>query len=321
MLVEVALSGKGGLAKAQLNLDFQSQAWSVQQDQGWRLAGFPSKGKLLRIRGDLHLEDPRGSIYENYITLINSPTSEADTTHISGRGSVDEPDDSRFLNAKVRWHQQTQLTAIRRRILALIRTKAGFQFSPNFKLDFPNGPPSDALKAAAAKAGIKAGTGKVSNCGEFPGWIVRQLGERVPADLHEKFETGWGKVNAMSSTIGWNLIAERAEKVRGLAKGTLWVPFQARGPRPKPADIYILSESPGRRSFAHVGVVVNADGNPWITADCGQGGGYAGCYQRRSWGSKDGTLTLLNVGENSRQPDAGTRYLVGWVNVDGLFRK
>ena len=319
MDIKVSLSGRGAYVKAQIFLDFRNRNWAVRQQAGWSLTGLPMQGRLSKLRSDLHLFDPNSDVFRNYFVLKNGPGSELEASPRTGQGYIEAPTNRRFANSTVNWSQHSDLSPIRNQILSIIRG-AGFQFSPNYKPDFPSGEPSDKVKAAAKQVGIKSGTGKVSNCGEFPGWIIKQLGERVPKGLFTYVGTGgWGKVNAASPTIGWNFVAKGAERRRRLPAGSIWVPFEQNGPKPKPGDIYIIANESSRRRFAHCGIVINANSNPWITADCGQGGGYAGCYQRRNWDGAAGTLTLHVEKEHSWQPDAGTRWISGWVNVDALL--
>jgi hypothetical protein len=66
-----------------------------------------------------------------------------------------------------------------------------------------------------------------------------------------------------------------------------------------------------------VGIIYNSSTNTWITADCGQGNGFEGCKQKRQYDPNSGTVTLIGGGLS--QPDAGTRWLLGWINIEALI--
>jgi len=45
------------------------------------------------------------------------------------------------------------------------------------------------------------------------------------------------------------------------------------------------------------------------------------CYQPRAFDPESGAVTLKGIGTSKFQPDAGTKYLWGWVDVDALFQR
>lgn len=71
--------------------------------------------------------------------------------------------------------------------------------------------------------------------------------------------------------------------------------------RPKPGDIYGLEKD---GIIVHVGVIVDASGDEWQTADAGQGPRDAqeAKYVMRAWDPRQGTL--------------GGRKLAGWIDLD-----
>lgn len=95
-------------------------------------------------------------------------------------------------------------------------------------------------------------------------------------------------------------------ETEGQAKGA-WVKA-ARGRRPKPGDIYLLAYPDGR--IAHTGIIVDASGDVWTTADAGQGPALSPRAERvrRQWDGDALTLT--------REDNAQTRVLVGWIDLD-----
>jgi hypothetical protein len=64
-------------------------------------------------------------------------------------------------------------------------------------------------------------------------------------------------------------------------------------------------------------VIIDAVGSEWRTADCGQFAVNAAAYKKRLFDEKTGTLVLDPPETNI--PDAGTRWLQGWVNIEKLF--
>jgi hypothetical protein len=217
----------------------------------------------------------------------------------------------------------TCLPPIRQRVLDLIKD-IPFNFPPVYKVNFPSGPPSS--KPGAVK-------GKVTNCGEFPGWITRQIGgSGAPKDLSLKFHDQWGDYSLTAPMTGWETWAKKLQAQRGNSAEPVWIPY-SKTDRPQPGDIYVLygwtdlviEEKPKKvYGFAHVGFIIDGSGSTWITADCGQGegagSGFSGCYQKRTF--SDGKLTLQSstVHSGKPQPDAGTKDIKGWVNLENLFK-
>lgn len=74
-------------------------------------------------------------------------------------------------------------------------------------------------------------------------------------------------------------------------------------------DIYILGKFENTAAFQNVGVIVNAEGSDWTTADGGQGNGWQSGFVRRRFhpsGQIDGEF-------------GNKAMLRGWVNLDALF--
>jgi hypothetical protein len=193
-------------------------------------------------------------------------------------------------------------------------------------------PPKEPPNCVADKAGSEyAG---VTNCGAFPGWIVKQIpgaASLVPDKLVSSWEvtdkaTGQrvkktGTSVVTSPMTAWEEFAKLVER-RLKEPGSIWIPFQAGdAKRPQPGDFYVLAKSAGPRAdFAHVGVMIDSRGRAWRTADAGQGSGFAVGYQTRTFDEQAGTLTLILNDGHTLPPDKGTRYLKGWVNIEKLFQ-
>lgn len=81
------------------------------------------------------------------------------------------------------------------------------------------------------------------------------------------------------------------------------------GTRPLPGDIYVLGKYENPAAFQHVGIIVSAEGNDWMTADGGQGNGWQSGFVKRRFhsnGQIDGEF-------------GNKAMLRGWVNLDALF--
>lgn len=109
---------------------------------------------------------------------------------------------------------------------------------------------------------------------------------------------------------------------------------QAVAPRPKPGDIYLLCSGKGHdfgcctlqkekdsdpwpkilgARVEHIGVIVEAEGNLWTTADSGQsvGTAQAALYVRRHYNEATGRLT------GEQEPKGRPlRRLCGWIDID-----
>jgi hypothetical protein len=212
------------------------------------------------------------------------------------------------------------LSPIRQQVLDLIK-KIPFNFPPVYKVDFPSGSPSS--KPAAVK-------GKVTNCGEFPGWVTRNLSvSDAPKDLSLKFHDQWGDYCLTAPMTGWETWAKKLQSHRGANAEPVWIPY-CKTKKPQPGDIYVLhgwtnlvvGGKPTKiYGFAHVGIIIDVTDSTWTTADCGQGGGFSGCYNKRTF--YDGKLTLQSnsLHQDKPQPDAGSKDIRGWVDLGNMFKK
>lgn len=305
-----------------LELDFQAQAWSIPaaQQQAWAGVGFsnPPKGSFeLKDWGVMWLWDQRPGEH-NTLIIWKPPVAEDDSSHPKGQARIYDPKDASFKDAVIDWSVEAApkptLSPVRQRVKDIIRG-IPFNYFPPAKENFPNPPPN----AKTYPKPDYAKETKVTNCGEFPGWIAKHMGgANLPADTFMKFHDKWGDYALTAPMIGWDAWAKKLENARK-APGSIWVPY-SKGLKPQPGDIYILLKA-DKVNFAHVGIIFECDRNPWTTADCGQGDGFGGCYQRRTFDEATGSLTLLLPGPPPKYklPDAGLRYLKGWVNIDNLF--
>jgi hypothetical protein len=340
MLLKLNVYDKASRSKGtvRMRLDFERNKWSLEQDpqQAWKYVGFSGNGTF-DVKTDNHViwiwdYDNFGG-RRNTIIFWDPPESEGDSK-TGGRARLFDPQDKAYKDCVLTWSVEPsaaapkkatggELTPIRKRVLEII---AGipFDYFPNVKHKFPNGPPSDALKAKTAPTPDVKQT-KVTNCGEFPGWIVARLGGSVPKDLSLKFKDKWGWYCLTCPMTGWDVWAQKVEAQRkGQAK--IWIP-RKKGLLPKPGDFYILSPGSSKNGFSHIGVFVEAAGSTWKTADTGQPSpspgpdtpdGYTGCYEKRTFKEDDDSLELKLPGA-TLSPDVGIKYLKGWIDLDGLF--
>lgn len=153
-------------------------------------------------------------------------------------------------------------------------------------------------------AGTKSGaTG--TGCGEFPGRVFGRV-PVIPPGMPGAFKVKLGGQNCFLTTpmTAWEQFAKAVDQQYAPAR--TWVNFG--GNRPLPGDIYILGKYENPGAFQHVGIIVSADGNRWMTADGGQGGGWQSGFVKREFHA-DGRIDG-EFGNKAR--------LRGWVDLDAL---
>lgn len=129
-----------------------------------------------------------------------------------------------------------------------------------------------------------------TTCGSLPMYIARMLKDNVLGGTNG-LRTGGIKKNA------W-VVADGVK-------------------RPRPGDLYALlnkgENDKMNGGIAHVGVIIDAAGDQWKTADAGQGDGWAADYVTRQYDEATGMLSgeILNAG-GARPP----RVLAGWIDLD-----
>lgn len=163
-------------------------------------------------------------------------------------------------------------------------------------------PPLGTLSTGTAPPGAK-GTG----CGELPGRVFSRV--PVVAQGHPgafKVKVNGVTLHLTSPTTWWEEIAKQLDRDYAPTR-RCWVPFG--GARPLPGDIYLLGQTSNKAMFQHVGIIVDASGSKWTTADGGQGNGWQSGFVKRDF-QPNGLMT----GEFGNQA-----YLKGWVNLDALF--
>jgi hypothetical protein len=148
---------------------------------------------------------------------------------------------------------------------------------------------------------------KGTGCGELPGRVFSRV-PVIPQGQPGAFKVnvkGAGNLYLTMPTTWWEQIAQATDQQYG---SKTWVPFSS-GRRPLPGDIYLLAKFDSPGEFQHVGIIVNADGEQWTTADGGQGNGWqSGFVKRRFYatGQIDGEF-------------GNKAWLKGWVDLDALY--
>ncbi len=162
--------------------------------------------------------------------------------------------------------------------------------------------PPPGMLTVGQKSGA-TGTG----CGEFPGRVFTHV-PVIPPGRPGAFKAdvrGQGVCFLTTPMTIWEQFAKAVDEKHG---SRTWVPFA--GNRPLPGDIYILGKWENPAAFQHVGVIVTAQGNEWMTADGGQGGeGWQSGFIKRQFhasGQIDGEF-------------GNTAMLRGWVDLDALY--
>src|SRR2546426_879023 len=118
MLMEVTVS-KGGIkaAWAQLDLNYDSKTWSVQENTNWGGLGIARQGYFeLKSSDEMRLGNRVIQNKNNVIILKGPPTKDPDPARPRGTGRLPEPFNSNYADAQIDWSVQA-LTPVRQRIL------------------------------------------------------------------------------------------------------------------------------------------------------------------------------------------------------------
>jgi hypothetical protein len=321
MELTVSDSNRGNSRWVQLDLDFESKQWSVEEGSAFRHIAFANTGYFeIKPSGEMWLCDHNTRLENNTLIIQKAPQSEADSLWLvrsrSGQGLIKEPINPRFTNGQISWNIPS-LAAIRWRILDLCR---GI-LPPVGKFLTPGQDPMTRI-SAATHPGIPGET----NCYAFPGWIAKQLGSTATAMIFDWLPDpkAGGALKKQKVTLSLSKGILLLEKFARDPAIDAWVPFTGKN-RPQPGDFYVLLSDAKKPDIAHVGVIIDAVGDVWRTADSGQGpagplidphdnpvtgkrkyaGGFSAGYRDRLF--DDGKLT----GEHGN-----AAYLNGWVDID-----
>jgi len=331
----------GRRSSSRLALDWVKKEWSIPQggQPGWSGVGFSTKGPFeLKPWGVMWLWDqPPGQKKRNTVILWNPPASDADHLHFTGQARIFDPKDPAFKDGRISWTVDLAAKAPNPPKLAPIRAKIKQLCEEALPAEI------DTLLIPGSAQMLKISTSMFpsipgfTNCGDFPGYIARKLNGDVKVKAAVKGiypdpqNIGQFKEQSPILEIGGNIIAmeDFAKEIdkRAMADPKYkdlkaWIPNDGIA-RPKTGDFYVLHVSDAKLAkFSHVGVIIDASGDKWITADSGQGKedpnpdkakkkyakGMGAGFRYRNYDK--GWLT----GEPTQGPEK--RYLKGWVNVD-----
>ncbi len=299
---------------AQVEVDFAGARWTLQEGDALDFLGFNKDGLLEAKSGELWLFGMHRKPKDRALVLKGAPMNEDDASRHTGPGRIEGHVSMGYSKSKIEWHAPA-LAPIRRKILALC---AGI-LPPYPKLLTPGESPM--TKISTNVLPVVPGE---TNCYAFPGWIAKQLGSSAVVRIIGMFpDVKSGKLKEQTVALSLTKGIMALEKFASDPSIGAWVPFNGKN-RPNPGDFYVLSSDAQGVKIAHVGVIVDATGETWITADSGQGDekwepdkadatkkvkkwakGMAAGYRRRKF--DNGVVT----GEFGR-----TAYLKGWVDID-----
>ncbi len=303
---EINTSGNSSIG-AELELNYTTNTWSIPPARAkWGGVMYSDRGTFeVKPWGVIWLMDGMGSAKKNSTVILHeAPKDERDLAHESGTGRVFDPALPAYKDCSVKWR--------------VLRHSASLEAAVNAS---SSGPLSKVrLKAKQICEGLLPKPGTLSNgkpdanakgtgCGEFPGRVMRRMPVKG-AGMRGAFEIdvpGAGKLNLTSPTTQWEQLAKALDQKLNPVKKT-WVDFTGSN-RPRTGDIYLLAQFTDKSQFQHVGMIISAVGDTWVTADGGQGNGWqSGFIPRKfySTGQIDGEF-------------GNKAWLKGWVDLDNLF--
>lgn len=324
--------------QARIRIVWGANRWMIDEDRDrvWQMMGFSQAGTIERNEWGvawLHDFDEKSS--RRAVTAMwNAPRGETDHRNVRGLARICDPSDKSFANGKLSWsvdnpyglitgpHWPTinafELSTRRRFVLAELDKVLDHKYmdsnyekcAPGLRKNTPAvveqevwatdssgkyiplttgyAAMTDAEKTAAYASAVAAGnvqkSRKYTTCGSLPGYVATLLRDTTRLG-------------------GTNGIVSKA-KEHGA-----WVEATGKN-RPRPGDIYALLDSKNT-GVSHVGVILDATGNVWTTADMGQGGGWDG---KKNVKRKYNCETVRLAGEILQGP--GDRKLAGWLDLD-----
>jgi hypothetical protein len=303
--------------KVRLQLNFLDKTWIVDEDrQGiWQRVFFWNEGTFSSDRaGQIALMDQGRQI----ISFENAPLSGVELMHRQGTATIVESKDASYKNGKVQWSTeglagvvgQTQpLSDLRTRLLKRIKELMPAKLG---------GSPKEQANWKIIADNVQRFSG--TSCGSLPQFVSAFLG----ADpLKNGKRTGLQAYEAYMAKR--SLSGTKAIRDKGVKYGA-WVEADLIK-RPKPGDIYGLLDrdekgQPRRDKkndyIGHVGVILDASGSVWSTADLGQGDGFEAKYDvKRPYKADVGEL----YGEVRQGGISPYRVVAGWLDIDKYFAK
>jgi hypothetical protein len=298
------LSAKVKSVSADLELNFTTKTWTVPPASAkWGGVMHSDRG-LFEVKswGVIWLLDGPGSAKKDCTIILHDPPTNEETCPVkdAGTGRAYAPASAGYKDCEIQWRivRKTGSPDISKSSGALTKVRIKAKQIAEGLLPKP-GKLTNGQPAAGA-----TGTG----CGEFPGRVMRRLPVAGPPQkgAFEIDVPGSGRLALTSPTTHWEKLAKAVdEKYKPVRK--TWVDFTG-GNRPKTGDIYLLSQYENNAKFQHVGMIISAEGNEWVTADGGQGNGWQSGFITRKFhttGQIDGEF-------------GNKAWLKGWVDLDNL---
>lgn len=298
-----------------VELDFRTRQWQTDNASDfWRRVTPSRRGSFqLLENGSLWIWDRLDTQRQgrrNPVILWNAPAQAGDTARRRGQGLLFDPKEPHLKDLRLSW-QVDRADGLRKQALDLC--------SRNLPASGYKEPPNCVEKAPRGASPVNASGERATGCGGFVGWYFQELkalGVAVPEDrVRVTFEwtppggvkkTDTQEIYFTGPTFGHREIARAVEKRR---KTSIYREFKVgSGQRPKPGDVYVLLRSD--RSVRHVGVIIDARGDVWCTADGGQAAsGYAVGYSNKKFDARAGTLSGGKEGPGK---------LDGWIDLAAL---
>lgn len=299
--------GDAANGPVRVEVDWASRSWATAGQWGWGRVPMPTKGPLRTNNGTLWLMEPNGPGV--VVMMDRAPAGPADIANTNGSGTLCDTNDRRWPSVKLAWSRDTGSGQASSAAVARLRDEIEAICNANLPADFKLQEPAN---CCVAEKGKVKGPDRVTGCGQFPAWVLTRTSGRFIRDkvLTEKGTPWAATVSTMQDTIRW----EEMSKIIGKMKNrSIWKLYDPTRPdiRPKKGDIYLLKKTEKKNAdFAHVGIVIDASGTAWKTADAGQGKGFAVGFRRRTFDP----VTAKIQGE-----EGVLQYFKGWVDLEGLL--
>jgi hypothetical protein len=305
--------------QARIKLDWQRKMWTVDEDHQWiwKRVGYSDSGAFeFKSWGVIWIWDQ----LRNTVIFHDAPQNEIDFKHRSGHGRIFDPRDNVFKDGKISWSidatanaaAQQQVvpasdirTKLIKRLRELLPCKLGG--TPKEQKDW------DTITSYLTKV---AGT----SCGSLPQFVSAYLGAEPLKNGKPSGNAAYAEYMKKRSLSGTKAIRDRGNQFGAWIEADLIK-------RPKMGDIYGLLDRDKNGQpltdkkndyIGHVGVILDASGPVWTTADLGQGNGWEGKIDVvRPYKADIGQL----YGEVRQGGVSPYRVLAGWVDIDKYFAK
>lgn len=307
---------QGNKWSVRVEFDFCAKQWKADGHSNfWRRITPSQRGNFEVKSGNViwlwDRHDTGGTAKRNPVILWDAPVQAGDTARRRGKGLLYDPKEPHLKDLRLRWRVD-HVTTLRRLALDLCRR--------NLPASGLKEPPNCVEGSKRDASPVNADGNRATGCGGFVGWYFKELhamGVAIPQDRTSvtfqwtppggTLRTDTKEIYFSGPTFGHREVARAVEKRRG-CPGTIYKEYRyGDGARPQPGDVYVLLRPDGMTR--HVGVIIDASGDAWRTADGGGGAsGYAVGYTNRKFEAKSGMI--------SGGKEAGK--LAGWIDLAAL---